>query len=65
MFFGLIQRVKGVEEFLLCRIFTGDKLDIVDQQDIGLAVALAELGRGTVADGLDHFIGKLVALWYK
>jgi hypothetical protein len=38
-----VQGVEGVEKFLLDPLLAGQKLDVVDEQDIGLAVFLAEL----------------------
>ena len=38
----VVQRVEGVEEFFLCTFLARNKLDIVYQQKIGLAIALAE-----------------------
>jgi hypothetical protein len=39
----IVQLVEGVEELLLRALLVAEKLDIVDQQDVGLAVALVKL----------------------
>ena len=51
-----------MEEFLLRGVLTGDKLNIVNQKQVGAAVFVAEFKVFTVAHGFDEFVGKLVAL---
>ncbi len=59
MFVLPVQGIKGMEKFFLGRFLAGNKLDIVDQQDIDLAIALAE-GRGIMrADRIDQVVGEL------
>ena len=39
-----VERVEGVEELLLRALLVGEELDVVDQQHVDRAVALAEVG---------------------
>ena len=57
-----VQGVEGVEEFLLCLLLAGDKLNIVNQKQVGIAVFVAEFKVFTAADRFDEFIDKLIAL---
>ena len=50
------ERVEGVEEFLLRALLAGEELDVVDQQHVGLPVALAEFDQGVVLDRVDEFV---------
>ena len=56
----VVQRVEGVEELLLRRLLARQELDVVDQQDVHVAVALAERVRLAVADGVDELVGELL-----
>ena len=58
---GVPQMVKGVEKFLLRPFFTGDKLDIVHQQNIRRAETIAELLVLVGLHGADQLIGKILA----
>ena len=51
-----MQSIEGVEEFFLSADLAGDKLDIVDQENIHLPVFGAEFRCRSVFDGLDEFI---------
>ena len=42
---GVVQRVEGVEELLLGLLLALQELDVVDQQDVDVAVAALEAGR--------------------
>ena len=53
-----VQRIEGMEKFLLGRLFARDKLDIIHQQDINLAIFGAELLSFLEANGIDDFIRK-------
>ena len=59
---GLIQTVEGVEKFLLRAVLARDELDIVHEQQIRVAVFLAEVFGRAGADGFDHLIDELLAL---
>jgi len=48
--------VEGVEELLLERLFVLHELDVVDEQDVALAVAALEGGGGVAPDGVDEFV---------
>ena len=51
-----MKRVEGVEKFLLHRLFSCDKLNIVDHQKIHVAVPLPKLHVFTGADRFDHIV---------
>ena len=53
---GLVQRVEGVEKFLLNALLAGQKLNVVNQQHVGLAVFLAEFGELVVLDAVNVFV---------
>ena len=53
---GAVEVVEGVEELLLERLFVLHELDVVDEQDVALAVAALEGHRGVVPDGVDEFV---------
>ena len=56
----LVQRVERVEKFLLNAFLAGEELDVVNQQHVGLAVFLAELGQLVVLDAVNVFVGELL-----
>ena len=45
-----------MEELLLRPLLTRDELDVVDQQEIDVAIARAELGRAVVANRIDELV---------
>ena len=49
-FCRVVERVEGVEELVLRALLAGEELDVVDQQHVDVAVALAELEDALVAD---------------
>ena len=53
---GAVEGVEGVEELLLERLLALHELDVVDEQDVALAVAALEGGRGVVPDGVDELV---------
>ena len=50
--------IKSVEEFFLGGFFAGNELDIIDKQNIGSAIFVAEGRSGVSADGVDQVVGK-------
>ena len=56
-----IECVKCVEKFFLCALFARDKLNIVNQQQVGHAVFIAEGLYVAFLNGSDQFIGKIFA----
>ena len=58
---GVVQRVERVEELFLGLLFVLQELDVVDQQDVDVAVALAEQLAAAVADRVDEVVGELLA----
>ncbi len=58
---GFVQRVEGVEELFLRRFFACEELNVVDQQHVDLAVAVAKLGRAVVLQRDDELVGELLA----
>ena len=57
----VVQGVEGVEELLLRTLLAREKLDVVDHQDIRVAVFLAELDQRAVLNGIDELVGELLA----
>src|SRR6266852_7719 len=55
----LVERVESVEELLLSALLAGDELDIVHQQHIHSAEAVAEAGHAVKAQRVDHLVGEL------
>ena len=55
---SVAQGVEGVEEFLLRALLAGQELDVVDEQDVHVAVLVAERQRLAVLDGVDHLVGE-------
>ena len=51
-----MQRVEGVEKLLLRALLAGQELDVVDQKNVRLAVALAELLHRCRLDGGDRLV---------
>ena len=51
-----VQGVEGVEELLLQSFLALHELDVIDEQDVDLAVAPLELGRGVRPDGVDELV---------
>ncbi len=45
-----------MEKFFLSPIFSRDELDVVDHQDIVVAITLTETQLFIVADRVDHFV---------
>ena len=55
---GLVQGVEGVEKLFLGVFLALDELDVVDEDQIGDAVAVAEGLHAVLADGLDQVVGE-------
>ncbi len=55
-----MQRVKGVEKFFLRGLFTGDELNIVNQQDVNGAIFFAERFGGVSTNRVDEVVGELL-----
>ena len=58
LFAGLVQGVEGMEELLLDAFLAREELDVINQEHIGLAVALPEPDELIVLNGIDEFIGE-------
>ena len=57
---GVVQGVERVEELLLGLFLVLQELDVVDQQDVDIAVAAAEPLGLAVADRVDEVVGELL-----
>ena len=57
---GIMQGVKSVEKFFLGGFFSGDKMHIIYNQDVGITVFLAKARGGVVLDGANQFIGEFL-----
>ena len=55
------ERVEGVEKFLLRALLAAEELDVVDQEQIGLAVAFAEFDQVVVLDRVDELVDEKLA----
>ena len=53
--------IERVEEFLLRAPLVGKELDVVDEEDVGLPVALPEFDERIVLDGVDELVGERLA----
>ena len=49
-----------MEELLLNAFLAGEKLDVINQEDIGVSVGAAELGQIVVLDCLNVLVGKFL-----
>src|ERR1700687_3153303 len=56
----LVKRVEGVKELLLRAFFSGDELDVVDQQDVHSVETVAERDHAVEAQRIDHFDGEFL-----
>ena len=56
----IVQRIEGVEERLLGRVLALQELDVVDQQDVDLAIARLEHRRAVVGDRVDEVVRELL-----
>ena len=52
----VVQRVERVEELGLRAFLASEELDVIDEQHVDGAVALAEVEHAVVADGVDHLV---------
>ena len=56
-----MQGVEGVEELLNRRLLVLEELDVVDEEDVVLAVAALEAGDAArVAHGVDEVVGEFL-----
>src|SRR5947207_4703687 len=55
------KRVERVEKFFLRALFAAEKLDVVNQEQIGLPIAFAKLDEIVVLDGVDEFVDEKFA----
>ena len=60
LFVGLVQRVEGVEELFLGSLFALEELDVVDHQNVQVAVAPLEGLLPVVAHGIDVVVGEFL-----
>ena len=57
-----IEIIEGMEELLLGGLLAGDKLDIVHQEEVGIAVFVAEFRVFALLERLNQLVGELIAL---
>ena len=53
--------VKGVEEFFLDPLFACEELHVVEEQDIGVAIALTEFGETIFLQGLNKLVREFLS----
>jgi hypothetical protein len=58
---GVVEGVEGVEELFLGLGLALEELDVVDEQDVDVAVAPLEAVLAVVADRVDELVGELLA----
>ena len=58
LFLRAVQSIKGMEKFFLRAFFLGNKLNIIDEQNINIAVFISKFLVFIAADGIDQFIGE-------
>ena len=58
---GLVERVEGVEELLLEALLALEELDVVDEQEVVVAVALLEALDALVAERVDEVVDERLA----
>ena len=63
LLFRLVQRIKGMEEFLLRALLAGDELYVVEQQQIDDAILVAEGLHIRLLDCGDQLVGEILALY--
>src|SRR5947207_2695199 len=51
LFVTIEEGIEGVEKFLLRPLFSGEKLNVVDQDQVCLSVTFPEFDQGIVLDG--------------
>src|SRR5690349_15462542 len=56
LFMAIKKSVKSVKEFLLRSLLASEKLDVVNQENIGLAITLPEFDEITVLNRADEFV---------
>src|SRR6185436_1865198 len=54
-----VQRIERMEEFLLRGLFPGDELNVVNQEDVNVAVLVPKRIRGMGADRIDQVVGEI------
>src|SRR4029077_17262685 len=55
------KRVEGVKEFFLRAFFAAEKLNVIDEKKIGLAITLAEFHQIAVLDRVDELVDEKFA----
>jgi hypothetical protein len=57
---GVVQRVEGVEELFLDTFFAFDELNVIDEEDVDVAVAALESNLAVVAERIDEVVGEFL-----
>ncbi|MNJ53529.1 hypothetical protein D3C77_489220 [compost metagenome] len=55
-----MQRIEGMEKLLLCRFLPGQKLNVINEQNINVPVFVPEAFRPVIPDGVNEFICKFL-----
>src|SRR5205807_7843841 len=61
LFVTVKEGIEGMKKFLLRALFAGEKLNVVDQEQIGLAVTFAEFHQSIVLNRVDKFVNEELA----
>ena len=57
---SLVERVEGVEELFLHRLLALEEVDVVHEEEVGLAKAAAEIGGRAILNCGDELVGELL-----
>src|SRR5215831_6469475 len=52
------ERVEGMKKLFLGALFATEKLDVIDQEQIGLSITLSKLNQIIVLNGVDELVDK-------
>src|SRR5689334_10001163 len=61
LFVAVEESVEGVKEFLLRTLLAAEKMDVVDQKEVGLAIAFAKFDQVVVLDRIDELVDENLA----
>ena len=62
LLFGVPEGVEGVEHLLLGGFTAGDELDVVHEEEVGVAVLVVKLSLSAVPDGLNQLVSERISL---
>ena len=57
---SFVDGIERVEELFLCRLLAAEEVDVVNEKEVGLAVATPEVRHGAFCDRRDHVVRELL-----